>query len=348
MAVNYKKGGTDLDSLCEKYVYSSAGMTNYKLSGSSIASRYQKANTNSWANKVNTGYKVGGTEVVTCAIGCFPTPTMFASLTSGSNLSISRSSSGITIGSTTYGTSTFRDGVIPKYIGVVLVGGGGGGGGTGMDKGNKSGYNVDPGGSGGGAGVASFVLNLNYSYTITIGSGGAGGSNGSSSSRPSAGTNGSDGGNTSIYLNGTQLAYGMGGGGGIRGLEGASDTGNGGSGRHAYFVNSYSSYLLDTKDTQGSYGNNTRSQTSSAVSMSRVFADAGQSATTFFSNPATDRSYSSGDSYRHSYANGGSSYGVGGHRSPTSTSTSPGYGGGGGSNGYGSQSGGGGAAFFYY
>ena len=91
----------------------------------------------------------------------------------------------------------------------------------------------------------------------------------------------------------------MGGGGGIRGLEGASDTGNGGSGRHAYFVNSYSSYLLDTRILRKLW-NNTRSQTSSAVSMSRVFADAGQSATTFFSNPATDRSYSSGDSYRHS------------------------------------------------
>ena len=348
MAVNYKKAGTDLDSLCERYQISSAGMTNYKLSGSSIASRYQKPNTDSWARKVNTGYKVSGTEVVACALGCFPTPTLFASLTSGSSLTISRSDSGITIGSTTYGPSTFRNSVVPKLIGVLLVGGGGGGGGTGMDKGNKSGYNVDPGGSGGGGGVASFVLDLSYTYKVTIGSGGSGGSNGSTSSRPSAGTNGSDGTGTILYINSTQLVSALGGGGGIRGLEGASDTGHGGTGKAASFVNSYSSYLFGTMSTKGSNGQNPRNGGSSAVSLSRVFATAGQAATTFFSNSATDYSYSSGDSYRHSYANGGSSYGIGGHKSPTSTSVNPGYGGGGGANGYGSQAGGGGGAFFYY
>ena len=346
MAVNYKKGGTDLDSLCERYVCSSAGMTNYKLSGSSIASRYQKPNTDSWAQTINTGYYVNGTEVITCAMGYLPKQTEFARVTSGSSLSITRSDSGITIGSVTYGPSSFRNSVVPKIIGILLCGGGGGGGGVGYDKGNKSGYNVDAGGGGGGGGIYTFVLNLTTvsNISLTIGSGGAGGANGSSSSRPSSGSNGSDGTDTKLNYSTRIWLYGKGGKGGVGGVGDSSRGagGAGGAGTH----NSYGSGLSPVAVSGGAGGSCNNNTTSGGCNLSRVFSTVdGNSSTSLFFSTGQQSSYGSGDSYRKSYAGGGSSFGVGGE---LYGSTSPGYGGGGAASGYGSQSGGGGIAVFYY
>lgn len=346
MAVNYKKAGADLDTLCEKYKCSSAGMTNYKLNGSSIASRYQKANTDSWAKTVNTGYYFQGTEVVTCAIGCLPTQTEFARVTSGSSLSISRTDSGITIGSVTYGPSSFRNSVVPKIIGILLCGGGGGGGGVGYDKGSKSGYNVDAGGGGGGGGIYTCVLDLTAvsGISLTIGSGGAGGASGSSSSRPSNGSTGSTGGDTKLNYSTRIWLYGKGGSGGTGGV-GDSSRGSGGAGG-AGTHNSYGSGLSPITVSGGAGGSCNNNTTSGGCLLSRVFSTVtGNISTSLFLSTGQQSSYGSGDSYRKSYAGGGSSFGKGGD---LYGNEDPGYGGGGAASGYGSQSGGGGIAVFYY
>jgi len=362
---NYKYSNefVDIETICEPYVYSYPQNPGLKYFYSdadsadpqSLETRFQKAATNTWAQSVRPAFTdASGSFPNIAKKGTFPTPTVFATYTGPNVVNFSYSSSGITIGSATYGPSSFRGGAVPTYIGVILVGGGGGGGGTGMDKGNKSGYNVDPGGSGGGGGVASFIINIAAAQSevvrqLCVGNGGSGGSNGSTSDRPSAGTTGNRGGTSYIYISTRGHAVeATGGYGGVRGLEGASDTGNGGSGGSYATLNDFDTYCYDFTGVNGSAGNNCRSQTSTAVSLSRVFSNVGQSATTFYNNPATNRNYDSGDSYRNSYANGGSSYGVGGHKSPTATDVSPGYGGGGGASGKASQDGGGGIAIFYY
>lgn len=319
-----------------------------------VAGHFQAKPTNSWAQGVETGYYYQDNQVVCCAIGCFPYPTAFATITSGTDLAITRTDSALTIGSTSYAASTFRNGVVPKYIGVLLCGGGGGAGGRGCNKGDKNGYNVYTGGGGGGGGIASFVLKLpSYTLYLNIASGGAAGSNaGHSSSGNTYGGNGANGQDTVIYKSSSSdfvakaLGGTYGGGGNGAGGLGAKGYGNGTSWGSSYA----SSVYYDNQETAG--GDGTGGDAAGTVSpvLTRGFAvtSSGTYSVTIKSsqNPGST-SYTSGDSYRNSYCDGGGSYGVCGKYN-TSTTQTPGYGGGGGADGHGNQAGGGGLAIFYY
>lgn len=112
------------------------------------------------------------------------------------------------IGTTNFPASYFRDGAIPRRIGVLMVAGGGGGGGT-------SGLTGD--GTGGGAGSFEFgILKLDplmdfikrddieteskdyVTLTLKYGAGGAGGYKNEQDSDSTG--RGADGGNSEIYL----------------------------------------------------------------------------------------------------------------------------------------------------
>lgn len=98
----------------------------------------------------------------------------------------------------------------------LLVGGGGGGGGTTL-------YSGGGGGAGGYIEGINYPISYNQTITITLGEGGAGGTN--------AGTQGSNGENTTMSstTGGTITAYG-GGGGGVYNPSGGTSGSNGGSG----------------------------------------------------------------------------------------------------------------------
>ena len=130
MASGYASNGTDLDNFCEHYVsakpISKSGydLSDYKINGESIVNRYNKPNTDEWASSFSKLY-VKGETVPICRIGRLPTQTKFAELTSAGTYNIDWDSSGLTIGSTTYPASTFRNGKVPEYIGIIIAGGGG-------------------------------------------------------------------------------------------------------------------------------------------------------------------------------------------------------------------------------
>lgn len=364
---NYKVSGefVDIESICEPYVYSypqNPGLKYFYSDADSadpspLEDRFQKAATNSWAQSISLPFTdTSGSFPNIAKKGTFPTATKhFAAVSSGNNIKIYRSDSGITIGSTTYGPSSFRNGVVPTYIGAILVGGGGGGGGRGCNKGNKSGWTAKCGGSGGGSGVLSFVIDLNQTSSsqylqLYVGTGGAGGASGSSDSRPSTGSKGSDGNATTLQKFEPEFGYlaTSFGGGGYGGVGDGND-GNGGTGGTPGSSGTLN-WVFDLVSTNGSAGNHCQNGGSSAISLSRVFSNVGQSPTSFFSWSSTGYyDGSSGNDYKDAYTDGGSSYGVGGRSSTNNGTTSPGYGAGGGGNGSGNgQAGGGGIAIFYY
>ena len=345
----YSQGGSDLDSLLEipQPTWTiSALFEGFKLNDGNL---YYVSSNSEIDENLTLDFKYGGTAYSFCKKGCFPTVGEFARVTSGSDVRISRSSSGITIGSTTYGPSTFDTNTVPFYIGFVLVGGGGGAGGRGCDKGDKNGWNGRCGGSGGGGGVLSGILNLKIydSLSIIIGSGGSGGGGGSSDSRPSTGASGGNGNTTYImYPSSYSTLFGAGGGGG--GSPGVGDSGDGNGGESGSGTAAASAPILKMQAVTGSHGNHCQNGGSSAVSLKRYFSNTRNimGNASFFNN--SEGSYyngSSGQSYKDAYTDGGASFGVGGR----SGTRDPGYGGGGGGNGSGNgQAGGGGLAIFYY
>lgn len=142
----------------------------------------------------------------------------FYSTTSTTAVTLTRTESALTIGSTSFDKDDFRGGVIPRYIYAICIGGGGGGGGI---------YNTGSAGGGGAGGVAAAVIDLvtaaEYDTTITLkaGAGGTAGGTGTTLASSKGGT----GGNSEIGFS----ANGFSSSGLLRGGGGA-----GGSGNHGY------------------------------------------------------------------------------------------------------------------
>ena len=329
MASGYQINGVDLDDLCEAKLSSgnsalttdpnsSTTMMNYYNNNEHFGNRYSRANTDSWAKTIQLPFYGKGYPFKVIQKGCLPTQTKFAELTSAGNFSISKTDSALNIGSTSYPASSFRGGVVPKYIGVMFCGGGGGAGGFGADEGDKNGYTVTPGGAGSGGGVQFVVVNTSLLYQITIGSGGGAGGEGSCDSRPSNGSSGGAGGDSILWFQGGSVYAGGGKGG---------NPGRGSSGSHpeqstgGYSSNTNYDGELDSSEivivrsvtggVGGSPGRNIAGGGCSATSFS--FSNgAGIDSTTMFNNSSTGVNYSSGDMYKDSWAGGGCSIGTGG------------------------------------
>lgn len=352
MASGYQIDGTDLDDLCEPYIASKAVNSNgqdlstFSVNGTAMTNRYQKANTDSWANVITLPLQRDGVAVKTVAKGYLPTQTKFAEITSAGTYNVSVSDTYFTIGSTHYHASSFRGGVIPRYIGVMLCGGGGGAGGYGCDKGDKNGYNITQGGGGGGGGVMLLVIDSQLLKSVVIGSGGSGGALGSSDSRPSTGSNGGSGGQTILNFSSGATAgcYGGSGGNGGKGNSGSNDSvwGDGGAGGTSWCPDSDGLYS-PTHISGGKGGVCGASGGQALGSGAYSFTTgAGIDTTTMFNNSDTGQAVDSGDSFRNSWAGGGCSIGSG-----ATNSSSAGYGGGGAS-GNNNKNGGNGYCAFYY
>lgn len=354
MASGYQIDEVDLDDLLEPFVASAAensfgaDLTDYEINGLDIGMRYQKANTDSWANTITLPYSVDSVDngqVIGVRKGCLPTQTKFAEITSTGTFNISVTDSSLTIGSTTYPASHFRNGVIPSYIGVMLCGGGGGAGGYGCDKGDKDGYNVTQGGGGGGGGVMLLVININALISVVIGSGGGGGSTGSSDSRPSTGSTGGTGGQTILnFLSGaTAGCYGGAGGKGGKGNSGSNDSvwGDGGAGGTSWCNEAYSAY--SPTHISGGKGGVCGSSGGQALGSGAYSftTGAGVATTTMFNNSNTGQTVDSGNGFRNSWAGGGCSIGSGATNSISASM------GGGGSSGKSANGATGYCAFYY-
>lgn len=131
----------DLDDLCEKSCYEAAPLST-TCAKSTVT--FQKAGSDT-TNITLDGYKVldNGSYISCTAVkkGFFPTTeSNFCNITVAGTYNITRTETGLTIGSTTFGTSSFRNGVIPSEIIILLVGGGGGAGGNGYYQYEKKKY----------------------------------------------------------------------------------------------------------------------------------------------------------------------------------------------------------------
>lgn len=283
-------------------------------------------------------------------------PTMkscFASLTSAGTYAISRSNSGIKIGSTTYGPSSFRNNYVPHEIFVVIVGGGGGGGGKGYTQVEKNVFNQVIGGGGGGGAVVGYRLSFSSNITpksIVVGAGGAAGSNHASDSY-GAGTNGTAGGASKIivtvpvgFTNPGDQAYAQANGGGAGGKgtgneDGATTYGSGGAGGTG-------SYTGTGCKRSGGAGNTNSNMSRCDVSDLKFTITTGTGApqSVVASGHATSGSpYNSANSF----LSGGCSYGSGAHQRGATAGIQKGTGGGGGA-GLTLCAGAPGAAYFYY
>ncbi len=347
MATGYLVNGIDLDDLSEPYVnipaaggyglsYSGFGekydFSKYFSKGTSMRLRYQYAPNRSWFNQYGyilkrdiTGYRHSyGVDIA--KRGCYPTQNMFAELTSPGSYTVSRSDNALNIGSTSYPASSFRNGLVPTLIGIMICSGGGGCGGEGYVEGDKSGYAVVPGGGGGGGGVIFAVINITTPITITIGSGGSAGSNGNSSKRPSSGSNGGAGGISKIGDISIPSGDGGGGGQGKSGyVSGWFGTGSGGNGGNCSSISSSSDKIgiMGYKSGgRGGYenwdGSNYPQKGGATSEKSFSFTMAGDSSeylksfySNMFDNPATTSVHDTGDSNRASVMAGGCSIGSG-------------------------------------
>lgn len=144
------------------------------------------------------------------------------------SLTLTRTDSALTIGSSTWGPSDFRDGVIPLYLGFFIAGGGGGGGGSG---------GVNGGNGGGGGGFAYFIHKFTGGTTETLnlyyGARGTGGYKEENTADTSYYARGKSGGTTSITrsipgTSATTIASASGGTGGHCKKDG-NDPGKGGT-----------------------------------------------------------------------------------------------------------------------
>ena len=111
-------------------------------------------------------YKLGSNALTSILPGTSPHFKELIKIDTSGTYTISRTSTELTIGSTTYYKEDFVDGVIPTRLIVVLQGAGGGG------SSNAGLWN----GSGGGSGALnSAVISLSTSWTLVVGAGGTGG-----------------------------------------------------------------------------------------------------------------------------------------------------------------------------
>ena len=143
--------------------YDNSGNVLHSISNPSTSDTWRKVlstNMYSGSNKTKlTGVKKG-------YLPCFNGNTPLITITAGTNVDISRTDSKLTIGSSSFSTSNFRDGAIPHVLIFQIQGGGGGGGGT----------TASNDGTGGGAGgFVSLIYNLDRDIIAYAGHGGAGG-----------------------------------------------------------------------------------------------------------------------------------------------------------------------------
>lgn len=357
MASGYSFNGVDLDDLCEPkaptggYAITSSptsvvGMTDFKKNNENLYLRYSRINNyDSWAKILELPFYGRDYPFQFVEKGYLPTQTKFAELTSAGTYAVSVSDTSLTIGSTTYPASHFRNGAVPKYVGVMLCGGGGGAGGYGCDKGDKNGYNVTQGGGGGGGGVMLAVIDIRALSSIVIGSGGGGGPTGSSDSRPSTGSNGGTGGQTVLnFISGaTAGCYGGSGGKGGKGNSGSNDSvwGDGGAGGE-YWCNESSGIFSPWYHPGGKGGvcggNGGQGTGSGEYSFT---TGAGIDTTIMFDTPNTGQTVNSGNGFRSSWAGGGGSIGSG------ATSSASASMGGGGASGKSANGATGYCAFYY-
>ena len=357
MASGYSYNGVDLDDLCEPkhpnggYAITSnpgsvVGMSNFKKNNEHIGLRYARPNVNdSWAKILELPFYGNDYPFQFVEKGYLPTQTKFAELTSAGTYYVDVSATSLTIGSTTYPASHFRNGTIPRYIGVMLCGAGGGAGGYGCDKGDKDGFNITQGGGGGGGGVLLLVIDIYNLSSVVIGSGGGGGPTGSSDSRPSTGSTGGTGGQTVLnFISGaTAGCYGGSGGKGGKGNSGSNDSvwGDGGAGGTSWCNEAYAVYS-QTHSPGGKGGVCGSSGGQGTGSGLYSFTNgAGIDTTVMFDTPNTGQAIDGGNSYRNSWAGGGGSIGSGATDSASASM------GGGGASGK-SQNGATGYCAFYY
>lgn len=373
MATGYLKNSEDLDEICESRYKGTLNpdFSGYFYNGSTpMTSRYQQPSIHKNGSYLmleeHTGYSVNNAPIVTAKKGYFPCDTQFDYIYTPGVYKITRGEDSegeyLKVGSTYFRGSDFRGNKVPHTIGVVLVGAGGGGGGVGYDKGGLWGYNVDAGGGGAGGGVVSAVVEIEFDppygfteYQVTIGKGGAAGSNGSTSSRPSNGTAGNLGGHSYFkgyyYDEGSHLvnfliAYG--GGGGLPG-KGDTERGNGGQGGSGYINTNRIENGLVFNGGDGGTPNGNASSGAFHAEVNFVWEDYNTPFSTITRNrTGKPSSYETRDSYRSTYAGGGSSWGYGGTGSTAGPATGPSLGGGGCATGYGAQDGASGAIYLYY
>lgn len=199
----YKINNSDILDLAARKVYTAAPFSSSFTGEDDL----QQAGTNT-TNVTLTGYKIGATTCTAVKAGYMPSyskGSRFWSSSTANSYSLKRTDSSLTIGSTTFKPTDFRDGVIPSQIIVIVVGGGGGGGGNGYFEHSKGEFFRTCSGAGGGGGYAVGRIDIanNPECTITVGGGGAVGNNGSSSER-SVGKTGGDGGDSNISIPGTR------------------------------------------------------------------------------------------------------------------------------------------------
>lgn len=361
MANKYYNGTSDLSNLWEERITWSG--TNYlaaPFKNSFLGDvEYTQAGTDT-VNLTLDNFKIGTTSCTAVKKGYLPTDSWFHTVYSAGDYTITRTSTSLKIGSTTFNTSNFRGGIIPSEIIVVIAGGGGGGGGFGYYSPgkDKSGFVKVPGGAGGGGGIILGRIRLDTWPTtyLTVGKGGAAGSDGSSSSasKGSTGTNGS-----ASYLSGDTgdesvvLLY-AGGGYGGKGGDGTADTASGGTGGNGGSGSSPDGYIASAKyaTVKGGKGNYHGSHTNTkcaGISFTPT-KGTGAAASTFVGERnlnGTSANYNQ-DNDSSSFYSGGCSAGYGAYWLVAGTTLCAADCGGGGGGGTLKSAGGAGYARFYY
>ena len=212
--VDYRGNTLDLADAIEPKVHDSAAFTNYYKGGPDFQSINADQPTKYYNNFAGFGYKSTDGDIGAApARGYYPTvdltdgdyPSNFWSSafdSAGKTITITRTDSQLTVGSSVFKPEDFRCNCIPTEFIILLVGGGGGGGGWGRDEHEKDKFVPIAGGAGGGGGytVAKISLEgLNSTAYVDIGARGSGGTSYSGSGYGS-GTMGGTGGDTIFYF----------------------------------------------------------------------------------------------------------------------------------------------------
>jgi hypothetical protein len=349
----------DLTSLCEPKVHDAAPGFGTKFTGEGS---FQKAGTDT-KNITLDGYTVDGTKVTAVKKGYYPTfkkKLWYSSTPNANGYALTRTDSSLTIGSSTFKTSDFRDGVIPHELIVLLVGAGGGGGGIGrFSPGkDKDGFYAIVGGAGGGGAICVGRIRLydGFTYYITVGSGGTAGTNKDEAADATGGTGGT-GGSCSVYHTKAAIAANciLSAGGGTGGTGGApkgdSDCtpGTGGAGGSGSIKSTI--HNINGQCVSGGGGNyfNNHNRTAVAALTYTPTPGTGAPAQTYGGINSDGSSYNKSDKSNaaNNYFSGGCSYEAG-YRLASNSIISGGVGGGGGAAAYGSLPGFSGYVEIYY
>lgn len=335
----------DISTICEPKVHTATpGFGTASDSLFKGEGPFQNAGTNT-ENITLTGYEVNGTSCSAVRIGHYPVVTetcnnyFWCSKIPG-DYTITRTNTSLTIGSTTFSKSDFKNGVIPAEVIIFAVGGGGGGGGSGWYVNEDKDLVRVPGGAGGGGGCIIARVDLTrYSKTtyVHVGGGGANGKNGSSS-EVSSGTAGTDG-DMSSFDNGYEYVFfangGEGGNGGVGKEEDFSaGTGGTGGGGNVTLTNNADIGIYSWDNVIGGSGNDYNNQKKSGIkelTFNPYIGGTGSTAVTIVKAKNKNNGSQHNGSGGNVWYSGGSSFGYGAYYDGNFFNYANGVGGGGGS-----------------